>query len=602
MLQIVTKMYFREGVPLHSREHRNVLYTNCGFLWCDPIELPVGELLPSTGMSAVSTVMVSITEHLEAEELDGSRSMRVSTGGLELIDDLGIILSFGLNAVFSRNHDLVRRLVPDSVRQDRQTQASRLFGRTFEADRYVREPELDEFRGFMTQLLSLKRQHFEAAMRAMKRIVAATQRAPDDPTQAYVDIVAALESLSAGFAAPPIDWNRMPARERALIDNALTGDLPDGAPDRIRKAVTEAYRLGTTARYLAFVVDHVSPSFFRAEAVGVKNPIRGADLERLVKQAYEIRSLNVHALRELRYEAWMHGSEFETVAPANERLMLTHVGLLRLARHVLKNYVDRAPVGLDADFDWRAYLPGTVMMRAAPQYWIWQAPGFDHKSVTRFFSGFVEHLVAILAGREEGLTDMTPVLERIEKLVPGLSDGSAKAMMVAIYALWHGIARDHHRPEASQFLAKYQPLLDPPAIPAFVTGLLLGTLPSWRAEQWQALATDRRQERAQRYHLQLPASLDAALQVAAAQELAQSDDLPRARKHAGFAVEELPGDEQLLIWEPLLGTDDAVAIDVWKVALQPQAPPEEEAGHDEESAEDHGSDTGEQADVEAGEG
>ncbi len=50
----------------------------------------------------------------------------------------------------------------------------------------------------MTRLTALKRSHFEAAMRAVRRVLRGMQRAVDDPTVAYVDIVAALESLSEG--------------------------------------------------------------------------------------------------------------------------------------------------------------------------------------------------------------------------------------------------------------------------------------------------------------------------------------------------------------------------------------------------------------------
>ncbi len=57
VLQIVTKMYFRENVPLHSTVHRSVLYTNRWFLPMGTVlDLPVGQLAPSTGSQSVSTV------------------------------------------------------------------------------------------------------------------------------------------------------------------------------------------------------------------------------------------------------------------------------------------------------------------------------------------------------------------------------------------------------------------------------------------------------------------------------------------------------------------------------------------------------------------
>jgi hypothetical protein len=44
MLQIVTRMYSRTGVPLHSTVHRGVLYTNLSRLRADIVKLPIGEL------------------------------------------------------------------------------------------------------------------------------------------------------------------------------------------------------------------------------------------------------------------------------------------------------------------------------------------------------------------------------------------------------------------------------------------------------------------------------------------------------------------------------------------------------------------------------
>jgi hypothetical protein len=86
VLQIVTKMYFREGVPLYSTVHREVLYTNRSCLRTDIVELPIGELAPSTGVRPVSAMTLSVTEHLEAEHIDGQPSVLVGTAGTDLVD------------------------------------------------------------------------------------------------------------------------------------------------------------------------------------------------------------------------------------------------------------------------------------------------------------------------------------------------------------------------------------------------------------------------------------------------------------------------------------------------------------------------------------
>jgi hypothetical protein len=424
----------------------------------------------------------------------------------------------------------------------------------------------------------LKRSYFEAAMRAISRIVRATQRAVDDPMVAYVDVVAALESLSGGKSAPAPIWERLDGRKRQLIDEALKCTDADQS-ERVRQAVMEAERLGAKSRFVAFVMDNVSLEYFRTEATGAVRPIRGADLERAVRLAYDIRSRNVHVLEDLPPEAWVLGDGAETVSPPGMGTMLSHEGLARLARHVVRSYVHSAPLGVDATFNWRASLPGQVRMPLAPQYWIWNAQGFDRNSVGPYFSGFVAHLTDTFAGRNDGVPDIRAVLERVEQLVPG-TGGPQRTLMLAIYTLWHSaVAPSDQRPNAASLVAKHQRLLQQVDLPSFVVGLLVDSLPTWTEDQCSALATKRRAERSTRRHLELPAGFDAALQVMAAERLIEVGRIDEAQTLARFAVEEMPGSEPLIAWESGLGTEHASDPDLRALALglSPGTEPQEDS-------------------------
>lgn len=550
MLQIVTKKYFRPGARLHSTVHRQVLHTNRSFLTAEPIELPVGRLLPSTGVEPVSTVTLEITEHLEADDGSGAGATLVATGGLDLVDDLADVLSFASNSTFSRDGDLVRQLVPGSIDGPPRGTAASLFRDTFDPTRVLLEPELEQVRAFIWALLELRRKQYEAAMRAIRRVVRAGRRAVEDPTLAYVDLVAAIESLSElGPEAPAVPWDALDARKRAPVDKALQG-ADEAVAERVRAAVLEAERAGARRRFVALVVDSVTPAFFREEATGALRPIRGADFERAVKRAYDVRSSSVHTLEDLPREAWVLGDRADTVSPPGMGVMLSLEGLARLARHVVRRYVERAPVGVDESFQWRSSLPGVIRMQVAPQHWVFNAEGLDVRSAPRYLAGFAEVLVEVLAGRSEAMVDMRAVLEQIERQVGGLQDGTAKASMVALYALWHRtLGPEHARPNAQALLERHAALLERPCLPAFVTGLLSDRLPPWSGDEWLALAGERRAERSRRDALELPARLDAALQALAAAKLLDEGRTAQAVALAAEAVEELPGDPVLMAWE-----------------------------------------------------
>jgi len=550
MLQIVTGMYFRAGVRLYSTLHRAVLYTNRGFLSSEEIELPVGKLLPSTGYQPVSAVTVSITEHLEAVLPDGRDDIRISSGGAELIDDLAAVLSFALNAVFSRDHDLVHRLVPDSPAPRGRASASSQLRGTFDPLVIVTYAEIEDVRGFMTRLLALRRPEFEAAMKAIRRIVGAWQKITDDPTIAYTDIVAALESLSAKYKdVPAPTWRNVDERKRKIFDTALEG-LDEGTAESIQQAVIEAERAGVKMRFVEFVLVNISPTFYRGEAADAIRPIRGADLRRALSLAYEIRSNNVHSLTDLPPEAWAVSDRADTESPPGIGTMLSLEGLSRLARHVVRSYVASAPTGTDATFNWREAIPGQLKVELAAQYWIWKPDGLTKDTAAQYLDGFVRHLHDIKAGRAQGAVDMDGVLERIETLVPGTAASPARTAMIALYALWHyHLPPEHHRDRARAFLTKYQSALEAPSATAFAAGLLTGRLPTWSDSQWLTLATDRRRERTTRSAQPLPPELDAALLVMASQVMLAAGQQDSAAHLAGWAVEEMPGHEELCAWE-----------------------------------------------------
>ncbi|GAA2698448.1 hypothetical protein GCM10010428_81270 [Actinosynnema pretiosum subsp. pretiosum] len=79
----------------------------------------------------------------------------------------------------------------------------------------------DDLSAFITDLLALNRKVYERAMRAMRRIVTASERVAEDPTLAYTDYVVALESLSAGFEVAQSTWERLDSRRRRVLDPVL---------------------------------------------------------------------------------------------------------------------------------------------------------------------------------------------------------------------------------------------------------------------------------------------------------------------------------------------------------------------------------------------
>ncbi|SCL43410.1 hypothetical protein GA0070615_6444 [Micromonospora aurantiaca] len=486
----------------------------------------------------------------------------LSTGGDAIVDDLAVVLSFALNATFTPVRATADRLIRPPSGLHHSPVPADILPRTFTPQLVLNDGDVDGLRSFMTNLLALNRGVYERAMRAMRRVVIASERVAEDPTLAYTDYVAALESLSADLEAPAPTWNRLDSRKRRLLDPALDALAADEA-ERVRTAILESERAGIKNRYIEFVLSHVRPSFFREEAVGVNRPVRRASLRRAVAKAYDARSKNLHELRELAIGTWLLVGGAHTVTPAGESLMLTHEGLNGLARHVVRTYVQRGSTELDRDYQWRDHLPNVIRVQLASQYYLGQAGAMRPTTAATRAGEFLVHLIEALAGREEFTVDMRPALGRIETLLATQRSPSVREPMLAIYLLWHRLLPSEvHQPAPEKTMAIAVEELQRPSLYSFAAGTLLGDSPPWSVDELCELAEQRYDELGNSRPVELPSRLDSALWICTAERLWTDGAHDLACAAIGRAVECSPGHEDLLALEREVGAGRDIDFDV----------------------------------------
>ncbi|WP_426763063.1 hypothetical protein ACP3TD_11610 [Pseudarthrobacter sp. 1G09] len=528
------------------------MYSNALRVRADDIELPIGTLRFSTGHERFNPLVIEAIDRLDAVNPDGSQSWHIATDGDELIGDVAYVVSFALNVVVTGSAETAGRVIGRPGGRGGPGSPEHLLRRTFDPSRFVTDKELEDVRRFCSQLLNLQRSSFEAAMRAVRRIVDASMLVADDPTLAYTLYVAALESLSGEGSPMSQSWDEYDGRKRKVIDTACSG-LEPRVVERIREAVLQVDQYSIRRRFLGFINDHVAPSFYREEARGTLRPIRSAQLTKALDFAYQVRSRSMHSLRTLAPELWSIADCEDTIWH-DDRPVLTLEGLNRLSRHVIRQYVRRAPTGVDEDFKsrYRASLPGQVQMRLAPQLWVGSANSFSAAQGPAIFNALVEMVIATRRGEKNSIVDMARPLERIEHLLSGEAKQVSRIPLIATYVLWNTVVPERYRrPKAVRYLERYSSDLDSPSVAAYVVGLLTGNEPPWSTEQLRTLVDDREAElaRAGAKLQELPERVDAAMRLGVAYRLWTEDDRGLALDNLARAVELLPGDEYLLAVE-----------------------------------------------------
>jgi hypothetical protein len=572
MLQIVTGMYFRD-VELRETKHRGVFYSNGTTLHADDIELPIGRFLFSSSIAPVTPVTIEAVERLEAVRPDGTPEMLISTGGEELLNDAATVIAFSLNLTCSRNLSLVERVVPKSPTPGEYRRPSNILRRTFDPEVVISATDIEKATEFCSKLIASSRRHFEAALRAIKRVVDATYLVSDDPALAYTLFVTSLESLAQISTSPEEarSWDTYEPEKRRIIDAATT-DLTHEQTKRVRDAVLEIDQMSLGRRFREFVLDHVQPAFYRSEAADAARPIRVHDLPNALTVAYKLRSRNVHELQVLEPELWVITDRSDTIR-FEDRWVLSLEGLNRLCRHVIATFVGRAPTEIDRGFNYRDHLPGIVRLPLAAQHWIGNSEGFTPAEAPRFLTGFLELLLPVMAGDDGAeIVDITGVLEKIERALPGEQRPEVRRPMIAIYILWHKFLKtEHHRPRSDRVIERFAADLDAPSMTAFAVRLLTGKDLNWTDDELRDLVEARRRDVQRGRGQKLPDRFDPALLLCLAQrrwKLASDE----ARSLISEAVESLPGDAGLIEIEREARSGQELAVDLLGFLLDADEP------------------------------
>jgi hypothetical protein len=585
MLQIITGKFFTTD-DLYVTRHRAVLYSNyapthsmietsgrkslspatfetaAGSLMSTSILRPSGEVFPW---------LYEVQEKLEAVRPDGTEEFMIAVGADFFIQDFAAVAAFALNITCTPDLDLTRRLTHgEHTARGVRHPPSMYVGRVF--DPRIQPQDEDEMRlqKFVRDLVGLERHTYNAVIRAIRRYVNGLHRIADDLDLAYTLLVASIESLAQSFDAFTPKWENIEHKKRIALDEVLSRVEADTATD-IRNVLLAHEHLALARRYREFTLKHLQPSFFREEAAGETFPVRRSDLVGALERAYVYRSKYVHTLQELPRLLTTSPSMGDTSRIAGEPVLTFH-GLARVARHVIREFIARAPKCEREMLDYRKELPNIVHMSLDFSMWGALSSGYDHNSARRYLTGFLGQFTTILTTQPPAtitLTDVRPLVEKVETLVPGLAKPEQRLPLLTLYHLFHRcVPPEDYRQNYEQFFNKYGVDFNAPSIESMLIHVLEGEVPAWTLEEFEAARSAYFKQRYSKNGLEFGDTLEAAVTLFSAEMHRSAGHEDRARELVAEAVENLPGQTTLLEFERRMVELPLPAIN-WRELLLP---------------------------------
>ncbi|WP_260436125.1 hypothetical protein [Burkholderia sp. Bp9143] len=547
MLQISTGKFFNTN-ETYDTIHRGVLYSNLHTLPGDCITTPAGNLSPAARWGDIETLVCEVIERQPNVRAVG---VILSVGPDAFIHDFAAVSSFSLQRLLTPDHDLAMRLLtaqrpPLGIPKLPKQYVSKMFDMSLPYDVQAGQ----RLSTFLDDLLKLERKSFSGAMKAIRRYVTATHRLADDLDLAYALLVAAIESLAQEFDDFSPEWDDYDQKKRQPVDRALEG-APTDVALAVREAILGAEHIAVSRRFREFTLAHLGRDFFRGEAEGRVAPVGKGDLEVALKNAYNVRSGYVHALKSIP-RLLASPMALTDLMAVDGMPFLTFEGLARVARTVILEFISRAPTTESEEVAYMDDFPNLLRAPLAPSMWIHNAEGYSVQSAYLYLNGFLEQVEQALLSASP-VTDIRGVTEKIEMLLPSLAKPEQRRPLIALH-FWfsHFLSKEEryrYRKRMDNFISE----LDTECPEGFFLYVYGGHLPPWSAESCETIFDTyiRRRYGSKKLNVGTVLGAAGALTIAELYRLAGDED--SARRLIARAIDEFPGLARLREYEANIG-------------------------------------------------
>jgi hypothetical protein len=272
---------------------------------------------------------------------------------------------------------------------------------------------MEEERGcsqFVSDAVGLNRNDFLAVVSCCQAIRDALEALHTNNDLAYSLLVFGAESLAQRLDNYTPQWHHHPKHD--ALERIFTQVTPDRAEEIRAELISEA-NFKSQQRFIAFLEGQLEPSYFLEEAASVAAPLRKSDLRASLGKAYSLRSKYAHELQGIQHHLTVPDIAVMDVFRWENEPVLTFNGLLRLLRHALVNFVNKRPkVGRESGINWRSDLPGIVMMKWSPEYWIFREDNVTVSNARPRLQEFLSLVDILESTRTSKFADFRPALEK----------------------------------------------------------------------------------------------------------------------------------------------------------------------------------------------
>lgn len=582
MLQIISGKFFKNE-EIITNKGTGITYSN--FHWWAPIQTCIATIEPvDLNLSSASSYVINYKHQIE------KGPGKVKAGNSEILEQFQLLCTFGLQAFFDHDKNYVEMNCRFAPRNSADEFLPSLFvSRFFNLPVRSNEKEIEEFIIFVEKVISLPRDTYTSVIESLKAFSHSLQFLNYNMDLAYSMMIYCLESLSQRHDNFEPDWESYDPPIKDKFDKLFEEEtLSDTTIKNIKEILINSRESKLMKRFISFSLGNISDSYFLENADGIKNPLKKSELERVLRNAYKMRSGYVHKLEEIENHLKIPLLDGE-VFPWENEPYLTFRGLVRLVHHIITNFIYKQESLETEEYNWRNDIPGVIPWEIHPKHWIWKADDFTSNQSKYFFSKFLSMLSASFLN-DEKMENLIALMFKIEKLMKEGVKKEFRPSMISLYCLYYSLAspgylnssryiisneyndildkgleyvvkKEYQMPMINSYLSqnqiietvpkssnykdfmkKYEDILNQCSIESIVTRLLLNKEWPWDIEEITSCYRDYEEKKFNKYTIVLPNLFEVFIIITIGNVYLDKDNVPKFKEWFNKAIFELSGE------------------------------------------------------------
>ena len=280
------------------------------------------------------------------------------------------VLTFYFDSFWDEEEYVVKKMCKERIKKGSRVEyvPANYVRSILDKERKVDEKRILEEKENVSNLIALSREDYVTVITCIKTYCASVRLLETDPNLAYSMLVFALESLSQSYDKYEPKWDDYDENIKGKLEKKFKM-MDETLAEEIKNILLKNAHLKLSKRFLHFILNYLNDDFYFTK--DISNKIQRDDVERALKNAYNIRSRYAHALKLIIDQSAVDNiSKVSDYFRNNREPYLTYSGLLRVMKYVVVEFVGQKEKVERESIDWQKGLPGIIDVKFGPEFWM----------------------------------------------------------------------------------------------------------------------------------------------------------------------------------------------------------------------------------------